>query len=1220
MVAFTKHELQIQCWNVQGAFFNVDGDRYSKMHNDSDFEGHTKKYLIFGLIETHHTADDIHLLHVAGYRCFQVCRKKLKRGPKSGGICVYVHESISLGVSQVNTSGSESIIIRLKKDYFHLDRDIIVLFSYCVPAGSSYQIRTQFDPLEDFLEKNSNFNDSCDLVCLGDFNSRTACRPDYSVDDNITDIPVVNSLFSADTLATFPRGNSDLLVNSYGVRLLEICQSFPLRILNGRKLGDILGSYTCYKSNGQSVVDYCLVSPRIYSQVSSFIVNDFLPDLSDHCSITVAISTKYMLSGSLHNYNLLSKPRKVPWSDGIAVTFEGLLQDTKSKAFLAQFNAQSLSTQELLDSAVDRLSSFLVDAAIQAASSSVGTAKPQVPRKSADRNWKFRKKPSTVSKPKWFDVSCETLQRQLRVTSRLLKMQPSNQYLKSKLFVECKDYKRLRQLKKRQYVQSMFVELDEMHKSNPKGYMDLVKSLRDGSFDKRVAETTSHVSPENWKQHFQGLLGPNVEETPSQEALISFVEENCDAAKSHLDQPITRCEIIGAICGLKNNKAISFDKVSNEMIKTSKLIITNHLCSLFNKILLSSIYPSVWKNSILTPLHKSGELSDPNNFRGVAVSSCLGKLFNKILNTRLEKKCVKEGLVNDCQGSSKKGSRTADHLMIIRFLIDKYVNASGKKLFACFFDIRKAYDTVPRNLLFYTLLKDYNIGGNFLKILQKMYSENNIYIKLSEGLCEPFVSTVGVLQGETNSPLIFNLFVNKISEVFDDSCDPVMINNTPQSCLLWSDDLFVVSQSAEGLQNAISNVVAFYASLGLQCNSKKTKILIFNKSGRVLKGYSFFLAGTQLEIAEYYQYLGIKLRPSGSFTAAAEELSAKARRAWFSISSIIYKDKRITVERAFQLFDSLVSPVALYGCELWYPVVLPKKCFQGKNKLLSSWESFQFETLNQACARILLSVHRKASRLAVLGELGRHPLAVRAIAHCLNYRLCLASKPANTLLGRAMCEMTHMAQTGVDCWLSRANKMAQLLETPNIKFSQNSGRQLLKCVQSKFERYWMDEIKSSRLGTDGEEHNKLLTYSSFKCHFGLEPYINLVRNRNQRCHLSRLRVSAHRLGCELQRYCRPQIPRDQRYCKYCPLTTDPGGQVIRPVDSECHCLTGCVVGLAHRFTLFEDISSINSNFNVLCNVDKFKSLVCPVSAIDCKQVNKYLDMHFKERDRIDLGV
>ena len=345
-------------------------------------------------------------------------------------------------------------------------------------------------------------------------------------------------------------------------------------------------------------------------------------------------------------------------------------------------------------------------------------------------------------------------------------------------------------------------------------------------------------------------------------------------------------------------------------------------------------------------------------------------------------------------------------------------------------------------------------------------------------------------------------------------------------------------------------------------------------------------------------------------------MSAKARRAWFSISSIIYKDKRISVERAFQLFDSLVSPVALYGCEVWYPAILPKKSFQGTYSLLYSWENFQSEKLNQSCARILLSVHRKASRLAVLGDLGRHPMAVRAIAHCLNYRLCLASKPGNSLLGRVMTEMTDMTQTGADCWLSRANKMAQLLDTPDVRFCQTSGRHMLRCVKSKFERYWMDEIKSSRLGIDGQQHNKLLTYSSFKSSFNIQPFIMLVRNRNQRCQLSRLRVSAHRLGCELQ----PQIPRDERFCKYCPPTNGPGGQTVRPVDNECHCLTDCIVSRAERTVLFDNISSRNSDFSVLCNVDKFKTLVCPISSIDCKEVNRYLALHFKERDNIDLGV
>ena len=209
-------------------------------------------------------------------------------------------------------------------------------------------------------------------------------------------------------------------------------------------------------------------------------------------------------------------------------------------------------------------------------------------------------------------------------------------------------------------------------------------------------------------------------------------------------------------------------------------------------------------------------------------------------------------------------------------------------------------------------------------LLQDIYLKNQVFVKVSEGLCQPFYTTVGVLQGEANSPLLFNMFINQISEIFDESCDPVQIYNQNQSCLLWADDLFVVSTSEKGLQNAINLVSSFYTSLGLQLNTKKTKILVFNKSGKVLKGYKFALDGAQLEVVDHYQYLGIKLRPSGSLTFAAEELCAKARKAWYSISNIVYKDKRMPVRRAFHLFYSLVTPVALYGCEFWFPHILTK--------------------------------------------------------------------------------------------------------------------------------------------------------------------------------------------------------------------------------------------------------------------------------------------------------
>ena len=76
------------------------------------------------------------------------------------------------------------------------------------------------------------------------------------------------------------------------------------------------------------------------------------------------------------------------------------------------------------------------------------------------------------------------------------------------------------------------------------------------------------------------------------------------------------------------------------------------------------------------------------------------------------------------------------------------------------------------------------------------------------------------MQGEINSPLLFNLFIDKITKIFDDSCDPVSIDNTPQSCLLWSDDLLIFSLAEKGLQNSIDKMCAFYSSLGLEISLK----------------------------------------------------------------------------------------------------------------------------------------------------------------------------------------------------------------------------------------------------------------------------------------------------------------------------------------------------------------------------------------------------------------
>ena len=352
------------------------------------------------------------------------------------------------------------------------------------------------------------------------------------------------------------------------------------------------------------------------------------------------------------------------------------------------------------------------------------------------------------------------------------------------------------------------------------------------------------------------------------------------------------------------------------------------------------------------------------------------------------------------------------------------------------------------------------------------------------------------------------------------------------SCLLWADDLILLSSSPEGLQNSIDKTYSFYNSLGLELNTKKTKVIIFNARGIKINKYSFQVGGSPLEIADDYQYLGIKLKPSGALQFAAGELFDKASKAWFAISNILYQHKKLAVKKALQLFDSLVRPIFLYAVEYWLPFVITKKGFGSLKCLLKFWDGFQPEILNQKVCRLLLSVHKKCSRLAVLGEFGRYPALIPALKMCLKYQYQIENSHSDSLIKLAYCDMKN--NPNIDTWYSRVEKINHLLNIPKLYGKpEKAGHVIDKHLKSKFDRFFLDEINEVRLGPDGNDHNKLRVYKTFKGSFRPEPYLTDVRNRNQRSWLSRYRTSAHNLRIETGRYTSPITPVAQRICVYC---------------------------------------------------------------------------------------
>ena len=86
---------------------------------------------------------------------------------------------------------------------------------------------------------------------------------------------------------------------------------------------------------------------------------------------------------------------------------------------------------------------------------------------------------------------------------------------------------------------------------------------------------------------------------------------------------------------LKNNKASTYDMLKNEMIKSAIPYIKHTVVKVFNKLLKEGQFPVSWTEGIIIQIYKQGCCTDPNNYRGVTLNSCLGKLFCHVLNTRI---------------------------------------------------------------------------------------------------------------------------------------------------------------------------------------------------------------------------------------------------------------------------------------------------------------------------------------------------------------------------------------------------------------------------------------------------------------------------------------------------------------------------------------------------------------------------------------------------------
>ena len=289
----------------------------------------------------------------------------------------------------------------------------------------------------------------------------------------------------------------------------------------------------------------------------------------------------------------------------------------------------------------------------------------------------------------------------------------SDPYIRGSFFKCLKSYRKLRRSKIRKFKQEIIDKLDNLYDQNPKAYWQLLDKLKNAS---NVANSNleDKIQPSEWKKYFENLN--NNEQTNDEDILSKLETLQNETIFNELDYRITQEEIAKAIKSLKNSKASGFSTISNEMIKNSQHICIPLFDKLFNLIFSNGIYPKLWNQGYITPIHKSGSKYEPANYRGITITDNIGKLFNQILNNRLTKFLNNRKIIKKEQIGFTKGCRTTDHMFVLNTIIQKYVKNNSKPLYACFVDLKRAFDSVSHLHLFYKL-KSNGVGTKFYNII-----------------------------------------------------------------------------------------------------------------------------------------------------------------------------------------------------------------------------------------------------------------------------------------------------------------------------------------------------------------------------------------------------------------------------------------------------------------------------------------------------------------------
>ena len=422
-----------------------------------------------------------------------------------------------------------------------------------------------------------------------------------------------------------------------------------------------------------------------------------------------------------------------------------------------------------------------------------------------------------------------------------------------------------------------------------------------------------------WVAHFKQLLSPGV--TPSVKKVVHpnvFPGIKLD----YNVELFTLNELQSATKSMSDGKAAGVDELINEILKLEEFHPL--LLSIINQAYVTKTVPQEWLISLLIPVFKKGDSTDPNNYRGIALMCVCAKLYNRMLLERI--RSVLDKHLRSNQNGFRQLRSTAQHVLAVRRIFESVRMTKDAKLVAIFVDFCKAFDSVNW-VQIEAILYAYQVPEELVQAIMSIYNGAKAGLRDSEGQVydeNTFNLSVGVLQGDTLAPYIFIIvmdFVLRIAMV--DTCGILIKKKTGTvrrpltpamyiTDLDFADDIVLFGSSISNAQKLINNLEKAALKVGLKMNEKETEYILVGDWGK-RKQKNIKVSSGKLKRVEDYKYLGSWLLNSSTDFRIRKDL------AWTAIKKLyrVWRSHVIKREIKIKLFMATIESILLYNATTW---------------------------------------------------------------------------------------------------------------------------------------------------------------------------------------------------------------------------------------------------------------------------------------------------------------